>query len=110
MIGENNTITIKRFEKTSAKKVTKATIVTGLGAYIESTKPELSPIYNDDASSETFGIFVEFFDVEIGDEITDQNGKVYTILGRSKFENDELNPHTEIIAKSKYVNQSPDAS
>lgn len=111
MIGANNTVTIKRATKTpSGKKLVKNTLIENLAAYIEPADGTVQAIYNDQPGVQVYEVCVEYSDVAIGDELVDRDGNKYTVSSVMVCENPELTTHTEIIAKSKYTNQSPDAS
>lgn len=102
---ENNEIDVKRLTASGSQESYPDSDYQfeDLSCYIEKTDPKIAVVFGDENAFNTYLCIINsIVDIRVSDLVIDRDGNEYRVGGVQKFENPEIDSHTEL---TMYLNQ-----
>lgn len=87
MIGSNSTISVYKITHGTNTSTYPATAnYSGIDAYIESRSPDIMQVIGEQRNIEVFYMHIDPLDLDVGDKIVDDKGRVYYVDGLERHD------------------------
>lgn len=100
MLGQNDTVTVKRISQVNGKSSYTDIISQNLEVFLIQQSLEKAVFWGEQSVFDIYDMFIDgLADIKVSDQVTDSEGNIYYVNGVKKMKGGDVPNHTEVVLK-----------